>query len=117
MKKDFEQECQEMVDNIAKELLDIYNGEVESDDPEEYGEKKTLREYFDDCLDVNYLVSRDKEYKSAIVCITWGGPNIYVDTEDSYVKLYWGCTQAKAPLSYQVRDEIDSIFEEWYCCC
>lgn len=112
--RDFQAECDEIVDNTVKELQDIYEGKVESQSDDYDDEKMTLYEYLDNILDVNYTISSRGEYRSASICIACGGPNIYIDTDDAYVKLYWGGTRAQAPISYNVRDEIDAIMEEWY---
>ena len=111
-KDDFERDCVKSVQGIAEQLQKIYEGEIESDIEE--GEKMTLNEYFDDFLDVEYIVNCHKEYKSAKVWITLGGPGICIDTDDAMVKLYWGSTRAEAPFDYNVRDVIDDIFEEIY---
>ena len=97
-------------ENIAKELQAIYNGDVLNDD----GEAMTLYDYFSDVLDFEYTISSNKEYKSVCVWVTIGGPNVWIDTSDSYVRLAWGTSREEYPLSYYVRDEIDSIFEEYY---
>lgn len=102
---DFQKECDETVKRIAEELESLYNGNEEG---------KNLQSYFDDYLDVDYVVNSRKEYRSASICIATGGPGIYIDTKDAMVKLYWGCTRSEAPFSYNVRNKIDSIFEEIY---
>lgn len=81
---------------------------------DEAKEEGDLRSYFDDYLDVDYIVNSSKEYQSARIWITLGGPGICVDTEKGCVHLTWGGTTADAYLSLNVRDEIDSIFEEIY---
>lgn len=96
--------------DIAEELQAIYNGEVLNDD----GEEMTLYDYFSDVLDFEYTIDSSKEYKSVCVWVTLGGPNVWIDTSDSYVRLAWGASREEYPLSYYVRDEIDSIFEEYY---
>lgn len=82
----------------------------------EEAKDKTLRGYFDDYLDLDYIVDRYKRYEHCRVWIGIGGPNICIDTEDAAVKLYWGSTQKQWGISYSVRDEIDAIFEEEYNC-
>lgn len=114
MSQDFEKECQDTVDRIAKELQEIYEGKVPSENEDYDEEQMTLREYFDDYLDVDYIVNSSKEYQSCRVWVTLGGPGICIDTSDAMVRLYWGSTTAEAPISYNVRDEIDGIFEEIY---
>lgn len=81
---------------------------------DEAKEEGDLRSYFDDYLDVDYMVNSSKEYQSCRVWVTIGGPGICIDTSDAMVHLYWGSTTAEAPISYNVRDEIDGIFEEIY---
>lgn len=103
-------ENREYCKNIANELEAIYNGEVLNDD----GEQVTLYDYFSDVLDWEYTIGSKKEYKSVCIWVTLGGPNAWIDTSDSYIRLAWGTSGEEYPLSYNVRDEIDSIFEEYY---
>lgn len=96
--------------NIADELTAIYNGEVLNDD----GETMTLYDYFSDVLDYEYTINSRKEYESVKIWVTLGGPSVWIDTSDSYIRLAWGANREEYPLSYYVRDEIDNIFEEYY---
>lgn len=105
-------ENREYCKNIADELEAIYNGEVLNDD----GETMTLYDYFTDVLDFEYTINSRKEYQSVSVWICLGGPNVWIDTSDSYVRLAWGASREEYPLRYFVRDEIDSIFEDYYNC-
>ena len=107
--KNFELECQNQVDRIAKQLNDLAAGNVDEKD-----ECQDFYDYFDEVYDIEYRIDGKGEYKSVQLMIAYGGPNIYVDTNDNYVKLYWGSNYAKAPISYTVSDEIDNIFEEIY---
>lgn len=107
--KDFQKECQERVDNIAKHLNDLASGNVDEED-----ECQCLYDYFDDVCDIEYRIDGRGKYRSVRLIIAGGGPNIYVDTNGAYVKLYWGSTCAEAPISYTTSDEIDDIFEEMY---
>lgn len=81
---------------------------------DEAKEEGDLRSYFDDYLDVDYIVNSSKEYQSARIWITLGGPGICVDTERGCVHLTWGGTKTDAYISYDVRDAIDEIFSEIY---
>ena len=81
---------------------------------DELKEEGDLNSYFDDYLDVDYIVNSSKEYQSARIWVTLGGPGIWIDTEKSTVELSWGSTRKSANLSYSVRDAIDEIFEEIY---
>lgn len=77
-------------------------------------EEKTLNDYFDDYLDLSYIVNESKEYESVRVWVTIGGPSIYVDTDKGAVILNWGGTHSEYYLSRKVSDAIDDIFEERY---
>ena len=108
-KDDFERNFFRSLQATADKLERIYEEKETNDD----GEIMSFYDYFDDYLDVNYTVDREKQYKSALIMIGWGGPNVYIDTDDSYVKGYWG-TVIWIPFSYYVRDKIDEIFEDIY---
>ena len=96
--------------SIAKELESIHNGEMLNDD----GETMTLYDYFEDVLDFEYTITSRREYKSVKIWVTLGGPNVWIDTSDSYVRLAWGSDREEYPLNYDVCDEINDIFEEFY---
>lgn len=83
------------------------------DDVEEF-EELSIYDYFDDFLDIDYTVNRYKEYQSASICIGYGGPNIYIDTAEAEVQLFWGSTREKYPIYYSTRDVIDEWAEELY---
>lgn len=77
-------------------------------------EQLSIYDYLDDILDIDFTVNRYKEYQSCSICIGWGGPNIYIDTDDAYIKLYWGSTREQYPIRYETRDEIDEWAQEYY---
>jgi hypothetical protein len=97
---------------ICGDLEAAYNGVLQNEE----GETITLYDYFSDVLDFEYTISSSKEYKSVKVWITLGGPNVWIDTSDSYVRLAWGSNRGEWPLAYEVCEAIDSIFEEYYNC-
>lgn len=77
-------------------------------------EQLSIYDYLDDILDIDFTVNRYKEYQSCSICIGWGGPNIYIDTDDAYIKLYWGSTREQYPIRYSTRDDIDEWAEDYY---
>ena len=77
-------------------------------------DQKTLYDYLVDCYDIEYRIGGDREYRSAEICIAWGGPNVYVDTAENAVKLFWGGARATYHISGALSDEIDDICEEQY---
>ena len=103
-------ENREYCKRIAEEIEAIYSGEVLNDD----GETMALYDYFSDALDFEYTITSRKEYKSVKVWVTLGGPNVWIDTSDAAVHLAWGADREEFHIDWDVRDEIDSIFEEYY---
>lgn len=105
-------ENREYCKRIANEIESIYNGEILNDD----GETMSLYDYFSDVLDFEYTVTSQREYKSVKIWVTLGGPNVWIDTSDSEIHLAWGTDRESFPLDWDARNEIDSIFEEYYNC-
>jgi hypothetical protein len=130
---DTKKELEEMCKNIAEKLGLFASGyvydneegkmvdkdEIVNEDGE-YDEDRyeDLYQYlFEDNLGIKILTSLDgSDYFGAEICVAWGGPNIYIETRDSYVKGYWGSDQVEYPLSYTVRDRIDDEIEELRSC-
>ena len=105
-------ENREYCKRIVDELETIYNGDLFNEE----GDTVTLYDYFSDVLDFEYTIDSQKEYRSVKVFITLGGPNVWIDTRTSAVHLAWGTDREEYPLDFAVRDEIDSIFAEYYYC-
>lgn len=105
-------ENREYCKRVAEELEAIYRGEVQTED----GETMTLYDYFADVLDFEYTIDRRKEYRSVKVWVALGGPNVWIDTRTASVNLAWGSDREEFALDYDVRDEIDGIFEDFYYC-
>lgn len=75
----------------------------------------TMWDYLEDnALDIEYTINSDLSYKAARVLITFGGPNIYIDTNTSRVELYGGSSKACAYIGYRTRDAIDAYLEDEY---
>lgn len=79
-------------------------------------EELSIYDCLDDILDIDFTVNRYKELRSCEICVGFGGPNIYIDTADAYVKLYWGSTREKYPIKYSTNDAINDWAEDYYNC-
>ena len=113
-------DLQDMVKNIA---LNITNelGDSEPDEFERWHEEgqpddftPTGYDYLDDVLDIKYIVGHDGTYYGAEILVTFGGPNIYVETRDNTVRGYWGGDKAQ----WGFLDEIgldEACFELYHC--
>lgn len=79
-------------------------------------EQQSIGDYLSDCLDIEYRANSEKEYRSAEITVAWGGPNIYIDTAENAVKLYWGSSRAEWYFPNDVANEIDEFCEEMWNC-
>ena len=75
-----------------------------------------LYDYINEALDFEFRVDLQRNYRSARIAITLGGPNVFIDTKSGCVELYWGTSQADWPLSQDAADVIDNILREFYGC-
>ena len=76
----------------------------------------TIGDYFDDFLDVDYIVDSNKKYKACRVLVAFGGPNIYIDTWYEQVQLEWWSEKAIADIPEELCMVIDDFFEVLYNC-
>ena len=89
----------------------IVSGEYETDNEEGCN----AIDYLNDVLDIIYYVDQKKEYLGARILVAFGGPNIWIDTQDQEVQGFWGSDVYKKPI-YNL-DHVDDYFEEiWNCC-
>ena len=79
-------------------------------------EVATIGDYFDDFLDVDYIVDSNKRYKACRVLVAFGGPNIYINTWDEQVQLEWWSKKATADIPEDLCMVIDDFFEVIYNC-
>ena len=75
-----------------------------------------IGDYFDDFLDVDYVVGSDKKYKACRVLVAYGGPNIYINTWDEQVQLEWWDKKAVADIPKDLCMIIDDFFKAIYEC-
>jgi|SaaInl8_200m_RNA_FD_contig_111_136380_length_765_multi_4_in_0_out_0_2 hypothetical protein len=114
-----------LIEHVTQIVHDLENGiiitqEEMDDNYYDYdmycaGDMVTAFDYLEGILDINYIISSDKQYIGAKICVAFGGPNIYIDTQEQVVYGYWG--RDRAVLSY-INDiiGIDDALEELYNC-
>ena len=123
-------ELYEMVKNVAETLEIIQNGtyrchhcgKIADDDmiicpdckKEDQYEQYTIYDYINDkVLSVEYRTfGKNDPITSVSLCVMFGGPNIYIDTDSNDVIGYWGCDVARYPLDDAICDKINEIFGE-----
>ena len=79
-------------------------------------ELASLFDYFNDMLDIDYVVDREKQFKGARIMVTCGGPNIFIDSYRGIVELFWWTEHASAEIPADLCDEINDIFRDYYYC-
>jgi hypothetical protein len=112
-------ELKRMCESIKEELKRLYEADftdAEIEEMQEAGEPTCLYDYFNDVLDFEYTINRDKTYKSVKIWVALGGPNICIDTNYNEVRGFWGSDREFAWLPSEIAEEIDNIFEELYNC-
>lgn len=110
-------EIERMVTNIRDDLNRLYDADYTDDERkqmEENGEAYDLYSYFDNALDIEYIIGANCDFRGVRIIVTLGSPNIYVDTRRGYVEGFWGCDHYEAWLPPEVCDEINAIFENLY---
>ena len=79
-------------------------------------EQCSIWDYFNDYLDIDYVVTSSKEYKACRVLVAYGGPNIYIDTMSGYVELYWWSERTRYKMLSHAIDAVDEWAEEMWKC-
>lgn len=70
-------------------------------------------DYLSDALDIEYIVSGDRTYLGARVCVACGGPNIWINTRTRLVEGYWWGESAQAFFSEDAMGIDDFLAEMW----
>ena len=76
-----------------------------------------LAEYFEDVLDVKITIDGNLKFDSVKICLTFGGPNTYLDTATGKIEGYWGNSEFYARISEDVRNAVDDYFKNYYEAC
>lgn len=79
-------------------------------------ESLSIEDYLstDEIYDIEYRVDAQGRYRNVELMIAGGGPNIYIDTADNAVKLYWAGSYEEYPISPQASAAINAFYEERY---
>lgn len=80
------------------------------------GDYECVAEYFDDTLDVEFFIGRNGEYRGARITLALGGPGIFFDTREGWVKGYWGSDYAEYYVKSFAVDSVDEYFAEMWNC-
>ncbi|MFT4260372.1 hypothetical protein [Microbacterium sp.] len=74
----------------------------------------TAHDFLEDALDVCYVIDSDRTYRSGMVCLTVGGPDVWLSLEDATVEVYRGGDKAVRSLPRATVDVLnDALAEMW----
>lgn len=82
---------------------------------DDYAEPVTLSNYIEHSYSIEVAhgrLTKDAPITAVILCVAWGGPNIYIDTGDRAVNLYWGSGSGKYPLTADACDALVEVIAE-----
>lgn len=88
-------------------------------DADNYAEQLGLIDYLNDVFDIEITrsgLSADSPIRDVRVCVAFGGPNIYLDTNDCLVKLYWWGDHVEYMLDTNACAALDELVEELTAC-
>lgn len=74
----------EHVRSISDSLSGTWEEEVNED-----GEPMSAMDYLFDALDIEYILNSRRECIGARILVSFGGPNIWVNTRSGQVEGYW----------------------------
>ena len=74
--------------------------------------KQAAGTFMEDALDIQYIINQDKTYRGARILVAFGGPNIWVNTQQGKVEGYWWGDDATAGFIDNMG--LDDYLEEIY---
>lgn len=78
----------------------------------EIGEEGSAMDYLSDALDIQYIVSSDRTYRAARVCIAFGGPTAWVNTQTGQLEVSWWSEPVYRDLPRKFIAGLDDALEE-----
>lgn len=93
-----------------------YKANEDGECRDEDGNPTSPWEYVSDALDIDVTRSLNGDYKGARILLTFGGPNIWLDTADRELQGSWGGKRVNLHVPYDVCEEIDAAVEELTSC-
>lgn len=104
-------DIEEQVRSIAQQ---ISTGEYDFDPEYSDDDEPSAFDYLRDALDIQYIVDGSAQYLGARVLVSFGGPNIWINTQTNTVEGYWWSDQAFASFTDELGLD-DCLSEFWAC--
>ncbi|MGO2188195.1 MAG: hypothetical protein ACTH4Y_08100 [Microbacterium gubbeenense] len=84
------------------------------EDERENFETASGHEYVRDCLDIRVEASLTGDFRSAIVFLTLGGPNAWIETDTATLHVHWGSDAAVRSIPREFSDGLAEAVEEYW---
>lgn len=112
-----------MSDNLARDYAERMAADIRADvdagtpygipgDDADETEPLSAYDWLSDVLDIKYRIGSDGSYRSALVMVSCGGPNAYIDTSSNDVVVYWGSDNAHWGVPASFCAGLDEAIEE-----
>lgn len=76
---------------------------------------QSAMDYLSDALDIQYIVTSNREFLGARVLVAFGGPNIWIDTQKQLVDGAWWNDRATVGYNTDRMGLNDALQELWEC--
>lgn len=78
------------------------------------GQQASAMDYLSEALDFRYIVDKDRTYRHGQVCISLGGPNVWIYTEERQLHVWWGFDHAAKNIPTEFCRELDEALAEFW---
>lgn len=95
-------------DEVFDDMEEAVSQGVEEDDTVPAGGM----DYLSDVLDIQYIVTGDRQYRAARILIAFGGPTAWINTLTGQVEAAWWSETVYRDLPREFIDELDNALEE-----
>ena len=105
----------DMLKNHVLGIIETLEKGFDDDDLNQDDEPMTAMDYIFEALDIEYVVSSDKKNcLGARILVSFGGPNIWINTREGIVEGYWWGERFSA--SYTDKIGFDDAITELFNC-
>lgn len=112
-------QLQDMCNNIAEQIncgMTYQEAELDHEANDcEPGDPISAFDWLQDALDIQYIVTGSGEYLGARVLVAFGGPNIWVNTQEKTVKGNWWSDKVESWFWDDALGLDDALHELWGC--
>lgn len=70
-------------------------------------------DFLSDVLNIKYVINSDRSYNSGRVMLSYGGPNVWVDTRSRQLEVYWDTSETRTLPREFVSQLDDALAELW----